>query len=284
MTRWLVTGAAGQLGSRLVSLLADQGDAVTGLTRGDLDVTDASAVATLVAEHDPEVIVNAAAYTDVDGAETHEAAAALVNATAPGVLAGVLADRGRGRLIHVSTDYVFDGQAASPYEVDDAVGPRTAYGRTKLAGERAVAAALGDRSCIVRTAWVYGGPGPNFVDTMVTLERTRDTIDVVDDQVGSPTFAGDLAAALIEVAQRPDVTGVQHFCNDGQASWFALARETFRLLGADPARVHPTDSATFVRPAPRPPWSVLSTRAWTAAGLTPPRPWPAALADALSRH
>jgi dTDP-4-dehydrorhamnose reductase len=130
---------------------------------------------------------------------------------------------------------------------------------------------------------VYGGPGPNFVDTMLRLEGERETLDVVADQIGSPTYVRDLAGALIELGRRDDVApGVLHYVNAGQASWFDLARETFRLAGADPERVRPTDTASFPRPAKRPAWSVLSTRAWTAAGLTEPRPWPEALAAALA--
>jgi dTDP-4-dehydrorhamnose reductase len=135
---------------------------------------------------------------------------------------------------------------------------------------------------VVRTAWVYGGPGPNFVDTMLRLERERESVDVVDDQVGSPTYALDLAAALVELGRREDVpAGVLHYVNAGRASWFELAREVFRLAGADPDRVRPTDTASFPRPARRPAWSVLSTRAWEAAGLPAPRSWQVALAAAL---
>jgi dTDP-4-dehydrorhamnose reductase len=154
------------------------------------------------------------------------------------------------RLIHVSTDYVFAGQGDTPYEVDDPTGPATAYGRTKLAGERAVHAAL-PSAHVVRTAWVYTGVGSDFVSTMRRLERERDTVDVVDDQVGSPTFAGDLADALLELAGRSDVDApVLHATNGGRASWFDLARAVFEEAGADPQRVRPCTSAQFVRPAP----------------------------------
>jgi dTDP-4-dehydrorhamnose reductase len=276
--RWLVTGGGGQLGTHAAALL---GNRAVVLSRPDLDITDPGAVERVIAEHRPDVVLNAAAYTAVDAAETDEPGAALVNETGPRLLAEALARHG-GRLIHVSTDYVFAGDATRPYEPDDPTGPRTAYGRTKLAGERAVRAALPDRSHVVRTAWVYGGPSANFVDTMLRLERERDTVDVVADQTGSPTWVRDVAAALIELGDAAPPAGVLHYANGGQASWFELARAVFRLAGADPDRVHPTTSAAFVRPAPRPAWSVLSARSWTAAGLSAPRPWPEALAAALS--
>jgi dTDP-4-dehydrorhamnose reductase len=279
MTRWLVTGAGGQLGTHLCALLPP-GD-VVGLTHRELDITAADAVDEAIGRIRPDVVANAAAYTDVDGAESDEPAARAVNATAPGLLAGALARYG-GRLIHVSTDYVFDGAASRPYEPTDATGPRTAYGRTKLAGERAARKALPDCH-VVRTAWVYGGPGRNFVDTMVGLERSRETVDVVNDQIGSPTWVRDLAEALIELGSTAGVPGgVLHYTNGGQASWFDLAREIFRRVGADPDRVRPVSSTEFVRPAPRPAWSVLSSRAWTDRGLRAPRTWQDALQAYLS--
>lgn len=281
MKPWLVTGAGGQVGHRVVALLAEAGTPVLAPTHAELDITDADAVASLVTTHQPEVVINTAAYTAVDAAESDEAAAERANRDGPRYLAEALARHG-GRLVHVSTDYVFDGTASQPYEPDDPTGPRSAYGRTKLAGEQAVRAALPDRAHIVRTAWVYGGPNPNFVDTMRRLERERETVDVVADQIGCPTFAGDLAAALVELGRAALPGGVLHFVNAGQASWHELACEVFRLAGADPARVRPIDTAAFPRPAPRPAWSVLSTAAWTRAGLTPPRPWQDALAAALA--
>jgi dTDP-4-dehydrorhamnose reductase len=276
--RWLVTGAGGQLGSHLVEVL--DGADVVALDRHDMDVTDAAAVDGVIRAARPDVLINAAAYTAVDAAEDAEEEAFAVNERGPAVLAGALARHG-ARLVHVSTDYVFAGDASEPYEPDDATGPRTAYGRSKLAGERAARAAL--PAChIVRTAWVYGGPGPNFVDTMIKLESTRDTVDVVDDQIGSPTWVRDLAGALVALGESGAAPGVLHYVNDGQASWCELAREVFRLVGADPARVRPVSSAQFPRPAPRPAWSVLATTSWTKQDLPPPRHWRAALADALA--
>ncbi len=268
-----MTGAAGQVGHHVVDLLDDPD--VTALTRADLDITSPAAVEAAVRRLRPDVVINAAAYTAVDAAETDEDAAFAVNATGPRLLAGALARHG-GRLVHVSTDYVFDGQARRGYEPDDPTGPATAYGRTKLAGEQAALAELPD-CYVVRSSWVYGGPGPNFVDTMLGLEASRDTVDVVTDQTGSPTWARDLAGALIAVGASTARPGVMHYANDGAASWHELAAEAFRAVGADPARIRPVSSAEFVRPAPRPAWSVLSTRSWTERGLPAPRDWRAAL-------
>lgn len=281
MTTWLITGAGGQLATHAEKALLEAGVEPVVLSVHELDITSASDVARIIDRHRPDVVLNAAAYTAVDAAEDNEAKASLVNETGPRLLAEALARHG-GRLLHISTDYVFGGASDRPYETDDPVDPQGAYGRTKLAGELAVRAALPDRSHIVRTAWVYGGPTANFVDTMLRLERERDTVDVVDDQIGCPTWVADLAAGLVELSGASVPAGVLHFVNAGQASWFDLARETFRLAGADPARVHPVDSAAFARPAKRPAWSVLSTRSWTDAGLTAPRPWQEALAAALA--
>jgi dTDP-4-dehydrorhamnose reductase len=285
-TDWLVTGARGQLGTDLLAVLARRpGDRVTGLGRAELDLTSESATRAVLRDWlagvaGRPVLVNAAAYTAVDDAETDEQTAALVNGAAPGWLAEEMA--GRGRLVHVSTDYVFDGTATSPYPVDAPLAPRSAYGRTKAAGERAVAAVGGDAT-VVRTAWVHGRHGSNFVRTMVRLEGERDTVSVVDDQVGSPTWSADLAEGLVELGTRePAAPAVLHYVNAGQVSWHGLARAVFTELGADPERVLPTTTEAFPRPAPRPAYSVLDTTAWSAAGLTPPRPWHEALHEAMS--
>jgi dTDP-4-dehydrorhamnose reductase len=283
---WLVTGAAGQLGRDLQEVLAARADDdVTALTRADLDLTDEDAVRDTVrrwladARHRP-VLVNAAAYTAVDAAEEDEATAAVVNGAAPGWLAEELA--GQGRLVHVSTDYVFDGAATEPYPVDAPIAPRSAYGRTKAAGERAVAAAGGD-SVVVRTAWVYSRHGGNFVATMARLERERETVSVVDDQLGSPTWSADLARGLVEVGARTGpVPPVLHYANSGRVSWCGFARAVFEELGADATRVLPVTTEAFPRPAPRPAFSVLDGAAWVAAGLPAPRPWREALHEAMA--
>ena len=285
-TAWLVTGARGQLGQDLMSVLADRGDdQVTAVGRAEVDLTDEAAVRGAVrswlaaASADRAVVVNAAAYTAVDAAEDDEDTALVVNGLAPGWLAEEAA--GRARLVHVSTDYVFAGTATSPYPVDAPTSPRSAYGRTKAAGERAVAAVGGDHA-VVRTAWVHGRHGGNFVATMARLERSHGTVQVVADQVGSPTWSADLAAGLVALgAADGPVPPVLHCTNDGQVSWHGLARAVFEELGADPDRVLPTTSAEFVRPAPRPAYSVLDGTLWDATGLPTRRGWRAALTEAM---
>lgn len=280
MTRLLVTGAGGQLGRDVLRAAPDG----RGLARADLDVTDAAAVRAAVhaaAAGGELVVVNCAAYTRVDAAETDVAAARAVNAVAPGLLAAACAEVG-ARLVHVSTDYVFSGQASRPYDVDDPVGPRSVYGQTKLAGERAALAAHPHGTYVVRTAWVYGAQGANFVKTVARLERDRAQLDVVDDQRGCPTWSSDLAAALLSLAAASPAPGLYHATNAGDTTWCGLARAVFEELGADPARVRPVPTTAVPRPAPRPAYGVLSDRAWRAAGLPALRPWRAALAAAFA--
>jgi len=207
------------LGHHVSDQLRASGADVVAVTATGLDITDRAAVDETIAAYRPDVVLNAAAYTAVDAAETDEQPADAVNQHGPRLLAEAVRRCG-GRLLHVSTDYVFDGTASRPYEIDDPVGPQGAYGQTKLAGERAVLGVLPDRAHVVRTAWVYGGPGPDFVDTMLRLERERETLDVVADQIGSPTWVADLAAALIELGASAVPADVLHYVNGGQASWF----------------------------------------------------------------
>ena len=277
--RFLVTAAGGQLGADLVRVSGDH--EVVALTRAELDVTDPAAVEKAVVDVRPDLVLNAAAYTAVDAAETDEATAARVNAEAPANLARVCALHDAG-LVHVSTDYVFDGTADRPYEVDAPTGPTSAYGRTKLAGEQAVRALLPERSWVVRTAWVYGESGGNFVRTMVKLAGIKDTLDVVDDQRGSPTWSRDLAAGLLALASARPAPGIYHCTNAGETTWYGLARAVFAEIGADPDRVRPTTTDRFPRPAPRPAYSVLSGAAWSGAGLPAPRPWRDALHAAFA--
>ncbi|WP_223694571.1 dTDP-4-dehydrorhamnose reductase [Leifsonia poae] len=275
MTRYLITGAAGMLGQDLQRALS--GRDVTALRRADLDVTDRDAVLAAVAGHD--VIVNAAAYTKVDDAETHEGEAYAINAT--GVENLALAAREHGvKLVTVSTDYVFDGQGTSPYAEDAPRDPLNAYGRTKAAGEELAIAAHPDGTSIVRTAWLYGADGPNFAKTMVRLAASHETVSVVADQLGQPTWTVDLAERIVALVDSGAPAGIYHGTNSGEATWFDFAREVFRLAGLNPDRVTPTDSAQFVRPAPRPSYSVLGHSAWQSAGLPPMRAWKEALADA----
>lgn len=276
--RWLVTGAGGMLGRDLLDVLADRD--VTALRRADLDVTDAAAVQSAVEAEQPDVVVNAAAYTAVDAAEEHEPAAFAANAVGPANLARACA-RTDARLLHVSTDYVFAGDASTPYAEDAPVAPRSAYGRTKAAGEWAVRAEHPAGSYIVRTAWLYGAHGANFVRTMVKLEGQRDTLDVVDDQRGQPTWSLDLARQVVALVDAGAPAGIYHGTASGETTWYGLTRAIFELLGADPNRVRPTTTDRFPRPAPRPAYSVLGHDSWAAAGLPPMRDWREALAQAF---
>jgi dTDP-4-dehydrorhamnose reductase len=258
------------LGRDLVEVLSSTGAEVTAVTRNDLDVTDPTAVTAAVPGHD--VVVNAAAWTDVDGAEEHEEAATRVNGLGPQLLAAACAAEG-ARLVQVSTDYVFDGTATRPYPEDAPLAPRSAYGRSKAAGETAVRALLPQSSYVVRTAWLYGEHGSNFVRTMTALEASRDTVDVVDDQVGAPTWSREVAAAVHRLVQAGAPAGTYHATAAGKTTWCGLARAVFEELGADPERVRPTTTDRFPRPAPRPAFSVLGHDAWLRAGLEPLAGW-----------
>jgi dTDP-4-dehydrorhamnose reductase len=291
---FLVTGLGGQLSTDFVDVARPLGQTVfcKGLTIDDLDITDPFAVKDTVAEwcrvvrsdspHHEVVVLNAAAYTAVDKAEEDEETAYAVNAMAPALLAQACAANG-AKLIHVSTDYVFPGDRVGgpPYDVDDEPGPVGAYGRTKLAGELAVRELLPDASWVVRTAWVYGVTGHNFVKTMARLERDKDTISVVADQHGSPTWSRDLAKALWALVREDAPPGTYHCTGGGATTWHGFAQAVFEELGADPARVQPITSDQYPVPAPRPPYSVLSPRAWEEAGLPQMPAWRDALREAF---
>jgi dTDP-4-dehydrorhamnose reductase len=277
-TRYLITGAAGMLGQDLQAAL--DGRAVTALSRNELDITDPDAVSAAVSEHD--VVVNCAAYTKVDDAETHEGLAYAINATGAANLARAAADGG-AILVQVSTDYVFDGTATAPYPEDAPRHPVSAYGRTKAAGEQRALDLNPDGTLIVRAAWLYGEHGPNFAKTMVRLASDHDTVSVVDDQIGQPTWTLDLAHQIVALLDAGAPAGVYHATNSGRASWFDFAQAIFREAGLDPARVKPTDSAQFVRPAPRPAFSVLGHDAWGRIGVEPLRHWREALTDAAAQ-
>lgn len=284
MSGWLITGAGGMLGQDLLARLAADGETATGLDRAALDITDPASVLAALDAHRPAVVVNCAAWTAVDDAEAKEDDALTVNGTGPRVLAEACRDTG-AVLLQVSTDYVFAGDATAPYAEDTPLAPLNAYGRTKAAGERAVRETLPDTGYVIRTAWLYGAGGGNFIRTMIKLEGVKDTLDVVNDQRGQPTWTGDLADRLVALgraALRGDApAGVYHGTNGGDTTWFGLTREIFSLLGADPERVRPTTSASFVRPAPRPAYSVLGHDRWKDAGLAPMRPWREALTEAF---
>jgi dTDP-4-dehydrorhamnose reductase len=280
MPGWLVTGAAGMLGRDLVAILRGQGTEVTGLARADLDVTDEAAVRSAVHRHRPAVVVNCAAWTAVDDAETHEAEALAVNGQGAGNLAAACRAAG-ARLVHMSTDYVFGGGGGRPWAENDPPAPRSAYGRTKLAGELAVLRQLPETGYVVRAAWLYGAHGPNFVRTMMRLAATRPAVEVVTDQRGQPTWARDAAEQIIALARAGAAPGIYHATSSGDTTWFGLAQEVFRLLGADPGRVRPVTSSQYPRPAPRPPYSVLGHGAWAAAGIPPIPDWRRSLRRAI---
>ena len=280
MSRWLITGAGGMLGRDLVTVLDRCGAPVTGLSRADLDITDAGQLQAALDRWPPDVVVNCAAWTAVDAAEADETAALRVNGQAVAGLAAQCAAAGAA-LIQLSTDYVFDGQASEPYPEDGGPAPRTAYGRTKLAGEQAVLGQPGLRGYVLRTAWLYGAHGGSFVRAMIGKARSPGPVQVVDDQRGQPTWTMDVAgriAALIGAAAPP---GIYHATSSGETTWFGLAQEVFRLVGADPDRISPVSSAALARPAPRPGYSVLGHDAWARAGLDPIGDWQLALREAL---
>ena len=281
----MITGAGGQVGSFLTAEAARRRRDVLALTSSQWDITDPQLAGQVVQAGD--VVINCAAFTNVDAAESNQARAYAINATGPEYIAQACARAG-ARLVHISTDYVFDGDfgdgAPRPYEPDDETGPLNLYGQTKLAGEQAVLAALPD-AVVVRTAWVYtGGNGKDFVAAMRRLAAGDGTVEMVDDQTGTPTYVADLVSALLEVADgrvhAPE--GIVHAANAGEATRCAQARAVFEGVGADPERVLPVTSAHNPRPAARPKYSALSGQQSERAGLSPLRPWREALTAALS--
>jgi dTDP-4-dehydrorhamnose reductase len=275
--RLLVIGSAGMLGRAVVRDASRLGHDVVGLTRADLDITDAVNVTRIVSAAEPQALINCAAWTDVDGAEANESRALRVNGDGAGNLARAAASVG-ARMVHVSTDYVFDGSRREPWVESDAVGPLQAYGRTKLAGERQVAEVA--EHAIVRAAWLFGAGGANFVETMLRLAGERDEVSVVTDQAGRPTWTGHLAPALVELAERRGDVGVFHASGSGQCSWYEFALEILHRADT-PCRVVPTTSDRFPRPARRPAYSVLGTE--RAPGIVLPS-WQDALAAYLDER
>jgi len=280
--RIVISGAGGQVGGFLAVEAARQRREVLALTSSQWDITDPQAANQIVRPGD--VVINCAAYTNVDAAEGDEERAYAVNAAGPERIAQACARVG-ARLIHISTDYVFSGDfgasAPHPYEPGDEPAPLSVYGRSKLSGEQAVWAAL-PQATVVRTAWVYtGGTGNDFVAVMRRLASGDGPVEVVDDQTGSPTYVGDLVTALFEVADGQVQAPLVHAANAGEVTRYGQARAVFEGVGADPARVLPVSSAHNPRPAPRPPYSALSSRGSQRAGFSPLRPWRDALDAAL---
>lgn len=274
--KWAVLGHAGMLGQDFMSALAAQ--QVTGFDRAEFDITNIDSVKSVLTGFN--VVVNCAAWTAVDEAEEKEAAALAVNGDGPKNVAIVCKEIG-AKLVHISTDYVFSGDAEIPYRENAEVGPKSAYGRTKLAGEVAVREYLPHDNFIVRTAWLYGEHGPNFIKTMINLEKSRETISVVNDQIGQPTWTKDLVTQVITMISTDVPSGTYHATSSGQTSWFGLTQRIFEMIGADPNRVLPTTTESFPRPAPRPAFSVLGHDKWNSVGMNPIRVWDEALAAAF---
>ena len=279
-TRVLVTGAAGMLGTELVPLFRREFD-VTPADVAEFDLRDAAATDAFVAEAKPAVVINCAAYTDVDGAESDPEAAFDVNAGGAGNVAAA-AERVGARVVQVSTDYVFDGTGDTPYAETDEPRPLGVYGRSKLAGERKVAEACTD-ALILRTAWLYGHAGRNFIEKMLSLASSGRVLRVVDDQVGAPTNVRDLAGAILELIA-VEATGVVNATNAGSCSWFEFAREILDLAGHQDIPVEPVTSEEFPRPAPRPGYSVLSLERLVSLTGKEPRSWQDALAEYLAER
>lgn len=263
--RLLITGAAGMLGTDVQRAARGAGHEPVALSRAELDISDREAVLAAVARARPDAVLNCAAYTDVDGAESDPDAAAAANATGPGLLAEAAAGAGAW-IVHVSTDYVFDGTKTSPYLESDATAPRSVYGSTKLLGEHAVALAAPGAHTIVRSSWLFGVAGACFPATMLKLAAQRDTLNVVDDQVGSPTFTGHLAPALVALATRMRMPGVLHLAASGHCSWYQFAVEIMRETGT-PVEVRRCGTDQFPRPARRPAYSVLRSERDAAPSL-----------------
>jgi dTDP-4-dehydrorhamnose reductase len=287
--RWVVLGAGGMLGRDLIPLLREVTPRATVLcpTRLELELSDTPALETrlqgLLAPED--VVVNLAAWTDVDGAEANEALALTTNGLAVARLSRACAAV-KAHLLHVSTDYVFSGEAQTPYAEDSPTGPLNAYGRTKRAGEEAVLALHPRHGYIVRTAWLYALHGKNFVTTVRRMAQDNPNLRVVEDQRGQPTWTGALAAQLCALGQAAfegrAPPGIYHGTSTGETTWFGFARALFEASGWDPTRVLPTTSDAYLRPARRPRYSVLGHARWAPAGIALQPPWRDQLQSALA--
>ena len=274
----LITGAYGMLGSDLREVLKNHELIVTGSK--DLDITDEGDVIDFIDENSPDIVINAAAYTAVDDCETNYDEAYAVNAIGPKNLA-IACKKQDVPLVHISTDYVFDGSKRTPLLENDALGPQSAYGKTKLEGEKFIQEYT-DKYFILRTAWLYGIHGNNFVQTMLSLAENHDEITVVDDQIGSPTYSLDLAVSIANLLNS-DKYGIYHLTNEGECSWYEFSKRIFELSDVD-VKVLPVTTEEFPRPAPRPHYSVLSNQKWIKAGFPPMRKYEEALSDYLSLY
>jgi len=278
---WLITGGSGQLGLTLQAELSMRGVDFVSVNSQELDITKKSNVDELVNSIKPSVIINAAAWTDVDGAETNETSANAVNAVGPQNLA-IAANNVGARLVQVSTDYVFSGVGTTPWSENADHNPQSVYGSTKSDGEKLVMGAHPNQTYVIRTAWLYSANRKNFAKTMTKLASNGEgEVRVVNDQMGQPTFAGDLAKQIVDLVLSNAQVGIYHGTNSGQASWFEFAQEIFKLAGQDVSRVAPVSSSEYPRPAKRPSYSVLSHDAWAKTTIVPMRDWRIALAVAM---
>jgi dTDP-4-dehydrorhamnose reductase len=283
---WVVLGASGQLGRELLAAEVPEGVRIRPVPRAQLDLARTEDISGLVSSARPGLVINAAAWTDVDGAESHEVEARVINADAVAALAEACADH-EARLIHVSTDYVFGGvhPDRAPWSEGDPLDPRGAYARTKAAGEEAIRGILPSTGAVVRTAWLYSEHGRNFARTMLAKASAGEQVRVVRDQWGQPTWARDVAHRIMALGERlldgRAPAGMYHATNSGEATWWEFARWIYSLAGADPGLVAPMTSDELDRPAPRPAWSVLGHDRWAEAGLPSLRPWREALVAAM---
>lgn len=278
---WLITGGSGQLGTAISKELERLEISFNAWGSKDLDIVQRSMVIEAIEKLSPTVIINCAAWTDVDCAEIREVEALRVNRDGAENLT-LVAKLCSSKFIHVSTDYVFSGERQSPWQVEDEINPQSAYGRTKAEGESRVVATYPENSYIVRTAWLYSAWGKNFAKTMTKIAIKREgEVRVVNDQIGQPTSAVDLARQLVALGLSNSPASIYHGTNSGQATWFDFAKEIFKLAGADTGRLTPISSSDYARPAKRPSYSVLSHDAWLKTSIAPMRDWRIALAEAM---
>jgi dTDP-4-dehydrorhamnose reductase len=278
---WLITGASGQLGLALQEEVTQRGIEFVAANSSELDITKPLIVNQIVDLIEPNVIVNSAAWTDVDGAESNESASYSVNSLGPRNLA-IAASKAGAQLVQISTDYVFSGDGSSPWSENAEHNPQSIYGSTKSKGEKFVLTNLPSDSFVVRTAWLYSPKGKNFAKTMANLALNEEgEVRVINDQIGQPTFARDLAKQIVELVLSEAPAGIYHGTNSGQATWFEFAQEIFKLVGAEASRVIPISTSEFSRPARRPAYSVLGHDAWAGTSVPAMRSWKIALEEAM---
>lgn len=267
----LVVGKSGQVGSDLVNLLSEKSVDFTAIDRNELDLSQVESIREVLSKYEFDYLINCAAYTQVDLAETEVELATKINALAVGELASVCKEK-KAKLIHISTDYVFSGDGKTPYQESDETDPQSVYGMSKLQGEE-LALNLNEKTWILRTAWVYGENGSNFPKTIGKLLKTGRDLEVVDDQIGAPTWSFDLAKAIINLIEVNPPFGIYNCTNQGEISWFEFACEIAKTLGVSPQKIKPVKSSHYLRPAKRPNYSVLSNQKWIKAGLRPMAQW-----------